>query len=79
MNLLNDHITIVSVPGKSYCRVEDDKHIFFIPSELCQDVADYVHKGTFEDHPVTSLQDWYLGLSMQIRSRIILVLVQKIA
>jgi len=79
MPLLNKHISIESVPGKSYCKVEDDVHVYFIPSEMCREVEDYVHRLTFEDHEPTSLRQWYLALPMQKRTLIIVVLNQKIA
>ena len=79
MTFLNDHISIESVPGKSYCRVQDNVHIYFIPSELCSEVEDYVHKSMFEEHPVASLQNWYMSLSMKARTSIIVVLLEKIA
>jgi hypothetical protein len=79
MTFLNNYITIESVPGKSYCKIQDPFHFYFIPSELCVEIEDYVHKGTFEDHPVTSLQQWYLSLPMKVRTTIIVVLQEKIA
>jgi hypothetical protein len=79
MTLLNKYISIDSVPGKSYCKVEDDQHIYFIPSELCQDVEDYVHRASFGGREVNSLQHWYMSLSMKTRTTIIVVLNQKIA
>jgi len=79
MPFLNKHISIESVPGKSYCKVEDDVHIYFIPSEICREVEDYVHRLTFEDHEPTSLRQWYLALPMKKRTSIIVVLNQKIA
>ena len=79
MIFLNNHINIDTVPGKSYCKVQDDLHIYFIPSELVEKVEDYVHKAMFEGHPVTSLQQWYLSLSMKTRTSIIVVLQEKIA
>ena len=79
MTFLNDHISIDSVKGKSYCKVQDDSHTYFIPSELCDEVSDYVHKAAFGEHPVTSLQQWYLSLPMKIRTSVIVVLQEKIA
>ena len=34
VTFLNDYISIESVPGKSYCKLQDDSHMYFIPSEL---------------------------------------------
>jgi hypothetical protein len=79
MGFINKHICIESVPGKSYCKVEDERHIYFIPSELCQEVEDYVHRARFENQEVSSLKQWYLSLSMKKRTSIIVVLVEKIA
>jgi len=79
MIFLNDHITIETVPGKSYCKIQDDLHTYFIPSELCSEVEDYVHKAAFGEHLVTSLQQWYMSLSMKTRTSIIVVLNEKIA
>lgn len=79
MPFLNKHISIESVPGKSYCKVEDDVHIYFIPSEMCREVEDYVHRLTFENHEPTSLRQWYLALPMKKRTAVIVVLNQKIA
>jgi hypothetical protein len=79
MAVLNKHIVIESVPGKSYWKVEDEQHIYFIPSEMCQEIEDYVHKASFEDQEITSLKPWYLSLSWKKRTSIIVVLNQKIA
>ncbi len=79
MGFLNKHISIESVPGRSYCKVEDEQHIYFIPSEMCQEVEDLVHKSTFEDKELSSLRQWYLSLSKKKRTTIIVVLYQKIA
>ena len=79
MGFLNNYISIDSVPGKSYCKVEDDEHIYFIPSEMCQEVEDFVHRSAFEDKELSSLRQWYLSLSMKKRTAIIVVLNQKIA
>ena len=79
MTFLNDYISIETVPGKSYCKLQDDFHFYFIPSELCAEVEDYVHKRMFEGHPVNSLQQWYLSLPMKTRTSIIVVLQEKIA
>ena len=79
MTFLNDHISIESVPGKSYCKVQDDLHIYFIPSELCSEVEDYVHKALFEGRPAASLLNWYLSLPMKTRTSVIVVLLEKIA
>ena len=79
MTFLNNHISIDTVVGKSYCKVQDDCHLYFIPSELCIEVEDYVHKKLFEGHPVSSLQQWYLSLSMKMRTSIIVALIEKIA
>jgi hypothetical protein len=79
MTFLNHHISIDTVPGKSYCKLQDDCHLYFIPSELCIAVEDYVHRKMFEGLPVSSLQQWYLSLSMKTRTSIIVVLIEKIA
>jgi len=79
MTVLNNHITIEAIPGKSYSRVEDQQHIYFIPSEMCVEIEDYVHKAMFENHEITSLNPWYLSLPMKKRTSIIVVLNQKIA
>jgi hypothetical protein len=79
MGMLNKHISIESVPGKSYCKVEDNLHIYFIPSEMCQEIEDYVHKATFENQEISSLKFWYLSLPMKKRTSIIVVLLEKIA
>ena len=77
MTTLNKHITIETVPGKSYSKVEDDEHIYFIPSEMCQEIEDYVHKASFEDQDIASLRNWYLSLTLKKRTSIIVVLNQK--
>lgn len=79
MGFLNRYITIDTVPGKSYCKVEDDQHIYFIPSELCDEIEDYVHLSKFKDEEVTSLRHWYLSLAMNKRTQIIVVLNRIIA
>ena len=79
MSVINKHISIDTVPGKSYCKVEDDNQIYFIPSELVQSIEDYVHKAWFDGHELTSIKQWYLSLSMKTRRSIIVVLYQKIA
>ena len=79
MGFINKHISIETVPGKSYCKVEDELHIYCIPSEMIQDVEDFVHKATFGGEELTSLREWYLSLSMKERTSIIVVLYQKIA
>ena len=79
MAVLNKHITIETVPGKSYCKVEDQVHIYFIPSEMVQEIEDYVHKAMFENQEISSLRSWYLSLSMKKRTSLIVVLNQKIA
>ena len=79
MAVLNNHINIESVPGKSYSKVEDQQRIYFIPSEMCQDIEDYVHRAMFENHEITSLSPWYLSLPMRKRTSIIVVLNQKTA
>ena len=78
MPYLNKYISIDSVPGKSYSKVEDDVHIYFIPSELCREVEDYVYRLTFEANEPASLRQWYLALPMKIRTSIIVVLNQKV-
>ena len=79
MAVLNKYISIETVPGKSYCKVEDEQHIYFVPSEMCQEIEDYVHKASFENHEISSLRSWYLALPMKKRTSIIVVLNQKIA
>jgi len=79
MSFINKHISIETVPGKSYCKVEDDYHIYFIPSELVQSIEDYIHKAGFEGYELTSIMQWYLSLPMKERRSIIVVLYQKIA
>jgi hypothetical protein len=79
MEFLNKYISIDTVPGKSYCRLEDDIHIYFIPSEMVQAVEDYVHQTMFSNRELSSLRQWYLSLSMKKRTSIIVVLNQKIA
>jgi hypothetical protein len=79
MKFINKHIYIEAVPGKSYSRVEDDLHIYFVPSEMCQEIEDYVHQAVFDGEGLTSLRQWYLSLSMKKRRSVIVVLTQKIA
>ena len=79
MGFINKHISIETVPGKSYCRVDDDSHFYFIPSEMVQEVEDYVHKSMFSELELASLKDWYLSLPMKKRISIIVVLNEKIA
>lgn len=79
MGYINKHICIETVPGKSYCKMEDDLHVYFIPSEMTQEVEDFVHQTTFGLEELTSLKQWYLSLSMKKRGSIILVLNQKFA
>ena len=79
MRFVNKNITIEKVEGKPYCKVEDHAHIYFIPEHLCQQVEDYVHRATFENHELNSLQQWYLSLPMDVKTLVIIVLNQKIA
>ena len=75
----NKNIIIQKVAGKPYSKVEDDEHVYFIPSELSQDVHEYVQKRSFGKNVITSIKNWYLSLSMEVRKTIIVVLEQKIA
>jgi hypothetical protein len=79
MNRDTKNIIIEKVAGKPYSKVEDDEHIYFIPSELSEDVQDYVRKRSFGNHVISSLKSWYLSLSMDVRKRVLVVLEQKIA
>ena len=75
----NKNIIIQKVAGKPYSKVEDDEHVYFIPSELSEDVQEYVQKRSFGKNVITSIKNWYLSLSMEVRKTIIVVLEQKIA
>ena len=80
MKFLNENITIEKVPGKTYFKVEDQEHVYFIPGRLFQQVECYVHRATFENHELSSLLQWYLSLPLDLKSSIIVVLKnQKIA
>lgn len=73
------NIVIEKVAGKPYTKVEDDEHVYFIPSELSEEVHEYVQKRSFGNNVISSIKNWYLSLSLDVRKRIIVVLEQKIA
>ncbi|HKP31232.1 MAG TPA: hypothetical protein VJT83_00815 [Chitinophagaceae bacterium] len=73
------NIVIEQVKGKPYSKVEDDERIYFIPTELSEEVHEYVKKRSFGNRVISSIKDWYLSLSMDVRKRILVVLEQKIA
>ena len=79
MNRDNKNIIIEKVAGKPYSKVEDDEHVYFIPTELSQEVHDYVQKRSFGNNVISSIKSWYLSLSLEVRKTILVVLEQKIA
>ena len=79
MNRDFKNIVIERVAGKPYSKVEDDEHVYFIPSELSEEVHDYVRKRSFGNQVISSIKNWYLSLSLDVRKTIIVVLEQKIA
>jgi len=79
MNSGSRNIIIEEVAGKPYCKVSDNEHVYFIPAALCSDVHDYIQRASFENHEVSSIHNWYLGLPMETRKSIIVVVEQKIA
>ena len=61
--------TIENVTGKPYFKVADKEHLYFIPDRLRPDLEAYIQKKAPEPSP--DLTNWYLSLSMQDKTTLI--------
>lgn len=74
------HFTIESVTGKPYFKVEDDEHMYFIPDRLRPDLEAYLQQRTFEtEQEKADLTNWYLSLSRQDKTTLIVAVNKNIA
>jgi hypothetical protein len=74
------HFTIESVTGKPYFKVEDDEHMYFIPDRLRPDLEAYLQEKTFgTEQEKADLTNWYLSLSRQDKTTLIVAVNKNIA
>lgn len=74
------HFTIESVTGKPYFKVEDDEHMYFIPDRLRPDLEAYIQQRTFvTEQEKVDLTNWYLSLSRQDKTTLIVAVNKNIA
>jgi hypothetical protein len=74
------HFTIESVTGKPYFKVEDDEHMYFIPDRLRPDLEAYLQQKTFStEQQRVDLTNWYLSLSRQDKTTLIVAVNKNIA
>lgn len=74
------HFTIESVTGKPYFKVEDDEHVYFIPDRLRPDLEAYLQQKPVEiEQEKADLTNWYLSLSRQDKTTLIVAVNKNIA
>ena len=66
------YFTIENITGKPYFKVEDEEHIYFIPERLRPEVEAYIQQKSFTTtEPSADLTNWYLSLSHQEKTSLI--------
>lgn len=71
---------IESVTGKPYFKVEDDDHVYFIPDRLRPDLEAYLQQKPVEiEQEKADLTNWYLSLSRQDKTTLIVAVNKNIA
>jgi hypothetical protein len=72
LKMKRPYFTIENVTGKPYFKVEDEEHIYFIPDRLRSDLEAYLQrKGIENEPPKPDLTNWYLSLSRQDKTTLI--------